>query len=95
MKLEYKIETINTLADRSKEIILDIRPECQIYVGYLLEGLDGHCYHTIIDYPVNMIPDPKNKRSGKKRMKMMKITVSPDFFPEVRDFLSDLQGYEI
>jgi hypothetical protein len=95
MKLEFRIAEIRNLPDGSKEIILDIKPEYQIFVGYLLEGLDGWCYHTIIDTPEQLTPGMQTADRAKLPAKMMKVTVPPGFFPEVSGFLNDLQGYDI
>lgn len=93
MKIEFKTEKVLIHKDGSKDILLDIRPEYQIFVGYLLEGLDGYCYHTIVDSPVEV--EGKIKNAVKLNKKLMKVTVTSDFYSEIVNFLNDIQGYII
>jgi hypothetical protein len=93
MKLEFKTEKIVTLPDRSREVFLEIKPEYQVFIGYLLEGIEGMCYHTIVDDR----PEKDNllKSSKEGYQKLLKVTVTSDFFNEVMNLLADLQGYDI
>ncbi|MBW6515466.1 MAG: hypothetical protein K0B81_02480 [Candidatus Cloacimonetes bacterium] len=95
MKLEFNVEDIKTLPDGSKEIYLDIKADCQVFIGYLLEGLDGYCYHTIVDTQNDPYQNNCLTNSSHKGKKLMKITTTVDYFSEVESFLRDLQGYEI
>jgi len=95
MKIEFQTEMIRSLPDGSREIFLDIDPEFQFFVGYLLEGLDGYCYHTIAESPAQIINNSVNTNSGSKNKKLLKITVPPDYYSEVVNFLNDLQGYDL
>lgn len=94
MIIRFATECVETLSDGSIEIYLDIKPEFQIFVGYLLEGLDGYCYHTIVDYPSGKNNSDFGKTDDSKK-KLMKITVTPDYYSDIKSFLTDLQGYEI
>jgi|GEM_PF-2294487 len=100
MKLEFRTEKLVTLPDKSREILLDIRPEQQVFIGYLLEGLEGLCYHTIVDYNPNLDnltedSESRDTLAATKSEKLMKITVTSDSYETVMEFLANLQGYII
>ena len=95
MKLEFKTESIITRSDGSSEIYLDIRAEYQVFLGYLLEGLDGYCYHTISDPPPEPAKMEDQHTSAGNTKKLLKVTVPPDYYQFVKNFLEDIQGYEI
>jgi len=94
VKIHFQTELIRSLPDGSREIYLNIDPEFQIFIGYLLEGLDGFCYHTIAESPAPVNHDLRNK-SNQKNKKLLKITVPPAFYSEIVNFLNDLQGYDL
>lgn len=84
MKIPFQIVAVIALDDGSKELYIDIAPSQQVFMGYLLEGLDGYCYHTITD----VLPEDIDISAEKK---LLKITVVPDYYSEVMQFLSILK----
>ena len=95
MKLEFQTERTITRSDGSSEIYLDIRPDFQVFLGYLLEGLDGFCYHTISDPPPEPAKMAGQQSSSGNAKKLLKVTVTPAYYQLVKNFLEDIQGYEI
>jgi hypothetical protein len=72
MRFDFEITSQTELADGSKELLLSIKAEQQVYLGYMLEALEGYCYHTITEI------------MGEKRLK---ITVVPDLYEDLISFL--------
>ena len=77
MKLNFEIETARNLIDGSRELYLVVKPEQEVLIGYMLEVLEGFCYHTIVDF------------RGKK---FMKLTVVADFQERLDSFLSSVKA---
>ncbi len=73
-----KIVEHQILADKSHLFYLDIPDPLQVLTGYLLEGLDGYCYHTI------------SSLNGKK---LLKITVAPNYYDEMISFFNDMESF--
>lgn len=87
MNIDFKIVSIIELQDGTKEVYLDITPSHQVYLGYLLEGLEGFCYHTISDAPA-----AKDEiKTQQPSPKLLKVTIVPDFYQEVMGFLEYLK----
>ncbi len=72
MKFDFQITNETELADGSKELLLSIKAEQQVFLGYMLEALEGYCYHTITEI---------------MGTKLLKITVVPDLYEDLISFL--------
>ncbi len=87
MDIKYSIIKHKKLPDGSTELYLDIEPSQQIYLGYILEALDGYCYHTISDIQSSNIIYKKN--SQPKNYNLLKLTIVPDYYEEVINLLKN------
>ena len=91
MHIPFQVIHTLKLPDGSYELYLDIAASQQVFLGYLLEGLNDYCYHTITDSQVPFVSngDSQDNEPGKK---LLKITVVPDYYEDVVAFLSHLNS---
>ncbi|MFA5498099.1 MAG: hypothetical protein WC327_00950 [Candidatus Cloacimonadia bacterium] len=97
MKIVFDIYDTKELADGSVTITLIVKPELQVYLGSILESLDGYCYHTMteIDQPAQITPGATATQNNIKRQKGLKITTTKGFYEDVMTLLNNLQGYQL
>ncbi len=87
MKLPFEIIQTIRLSDGSYDLFINIEPEHQIYLVYVLEAMEGYCFHTIVD--ARLLGKEFSKSTYTK--KTLKVTVVPDYFEELKGLLSKIK----
>lgn len=75
----FNIIEESDLDDGVKQYLISIKPENQIFLGYILEGFEGFCNYSTI----------------KKDKTYMQVDISPFFIQEMNEILISLQKIEL
>lgn len=65
--------------DGSKQLLLHIATEEQVYLAYFLESFEGWCFHSMV----------------KKKKPLLRIDISPDYIQNVYELLEFLKEWEL
>lgn len=87
-KITFEIVRTEKLPDGSSELVLDVESKYQVYLAYILEALDGYCYHTIAD------AGSLGLENYSRHKKFLKIIAVPDYFDDLKCLLNEIRGYE-